>query len=145
MRSQDLLFVLVAAAIPVVEWPRTPPSIGMPSPRAVCPAWVETPSGVDCVDEATAQNLRLHSGDRIGNGRRGRMAPSRLAALAAPVDVNRATAEELASLDGVGPKLAARIVGARPFAVVDDVARVKGVGARRLSRLRERLTVALDE
>lgn len=72
-----------------------------------------------------------------------RMAADRLAAWRAPVDVNRATVEELASLDGIGPKLAARIVAARPFAGVEDVARVKGIGVRRLTRLRERLV--LDE
>ena len=71
------------------------------------------------------------------------MAPDRLAAWGAPVDVNRATVEELASLEGVGPKLAARIVAARPFATVEDVAKVRGVGRRRLARLRPRLF--LDE
>ena len=65
------------------------------------------------------------------------------AAFDRPVDVNRATVEELASLDGIGPKLGARIVAARPFRSVDDLAKVRGVGRRRLARLRPRLL--LDE
>ena len=71
------------------------------------------------------------------------MRPERLAAWGAPVDVNGATVEELASLDGIGPKLAARIVAARPFRRVEEVARVRGIGQRRLARLRPRLV--LDE
>jgi competence ComEA-like helix-hairpin-helix protein len=71
------------------------------------------------------------------------MAPARMAALGTVVDVNRASLEELASLDGIGPRLAARIVAARPFSSVDDVARVRGIGAKRLARLRARLS--LDE
>jgi competence ComEA-like helix-hairpin-helix protein len=106
---------------------------------------VETPGGVSCVDLVTAGELHIRSGDRLSNGGRRRMAPARLAALAAPVDLNLASLDELASLDGVGPKLAERIAAARPFATVDDVGRVRGIGVRRLLKLRERLTVALDD
>ncbi|HAD07671.1 MAG TPA: hypothetical protein DCE76_11000, partial [Anaerolineaceae bacterium] len=35
------------------------------------------------------------------------------------VEVNRATIEELASVPGIGPALAERIVAARPFNSVD--------------------------
>ena len=69
------------------------------------------------------------------------MDPARLAAWGAPIDLNRASPLELASLDGVGVRLAARIVGARPFATVEELARVRGIGARRLAALRPRLTV----
>jgi competence ComEA-like helix-hairpin-helix protein len=73
------------------------------------------------------------------------MAAARLAAWQLPVDVNHATLDELASLDGVGPRLAGRIVDARPFSSVDDLARVSGIGGHRVDHLRERLTVRLDE
>jgi predicted DNA-binding helix-hairpin-helix protein len=69
------------------------------------------------------------------------MAPRRLAALAVPVDLNRASLAELASLDGIGPKLAQRIVSARPFDSIDALAKVRGIGARRLAALRPRLVV----
>lgn len=69
------------------------------------------------------------------------MAPARLAAWSVAVDVNRAGAAELASLDGIGPKLAERIVAARPFVSIADVARVRGIGARRLDRLAPRLVL----
>lgn len=58
-----------------------------------------------------------------------------------PIDVNRAPAERLVALPGVGPVLAARIAEARPFATVDDLRRVRGLGAARLDRLRPLVTV----
>src|SRR4051812_28527763 len=112
-------------------------ALGRAGPAPPCRVPVErTGRGVACLDGAT----RLRAGDREGGGR---MAPDRLAAWSAPVDINGAGADELASLDGIGPKLAARIVAARPFRRIDDLADVRGIGRRRLARLRPRLF--LDE
>lgn len=56
------------------------------------------------------------------------------------VDVNQATAEELALLPGIGPSIAGRIVSDRSqrgsFASVDELRRVKGIGAATLERVR---------
>jgi competence ComEA-like helix-hairpin-helix protein len=63
-----------------------------------------------------------------------------------PLDLNRATPDELTTLPGVGPALALRIVQTREtggrFASVDDLRRVKGLTVTRLERLRPLLTVA---
>ncbi|HEY2744038.1 MAG TPA: helix-hairpin-helix domain-containing protein [Polyangia bacterium] len=116
---------------------RAPGALGRAGPPPPCAIPIERAGrGIVCAGTASA----YHAGDREGGGR---MAPDRLAAWGAPVDVNRATVEELASLDGIGPKLGARIVAARPFATVDDVSKVRGIGRRRLARLRPRLF--LDE
>jgi competence ComEA-like helix-hairpin-helix protein len=62
-----------------------------------------------------------------------------------PIDLNRATPDELTSLPGVSPALALRIVKAREttgrFASVDDLRRVKGLSVARLERLRPLITV----
>jgi competence ComEA-like helix-hairpin-helix protein len=62
------------------------------------------------------------------------------------IDLNRATAAELTRLPGVGPALARRIVDARdvggPFARVDELARVRGMSARKVEQLRALVTVA---
>ena len=61
--------------------------------------------------------------------------------VAPTIDANRATAEQLQTLRGIGPAMAARIIAERerhPFASLDDLARrVRGVGARRLRQWQE--------
>jgi competence protein ComEA len=56
-----------------------------------------------------------------------------------PVDVNRATAEQLQVLPGVGPATAAAIVTERelngPFSSFDDLERVPGIGPAKLAAL----------
>jgi len=49
------------------------------------------------------------------------------------VDVNTATLEALDTIIHIGPSRAAAIVSLRPFASVDDLVRVAGIGASRLA------------
>jgi competence protein ComEA len=57
------------------------------------------------------------------------------------IDINRATATELEVLPGVGPVLAARIVAYRdlhgPFAAVEDLLDVGGIGEAKLAAMRD--------
>lgn len=59
--------------------------------------------------------------------------------VASPINLNRATAEELQQLPGIGPVVAARIVALRMerggFAVPEELMEVKGIGAKTFSRL----------
>lgn len=61
------------------------------------------------------------------------------------VNVNRASAEELDALPGVGPATAAAIIEDRskhgPFRSVDDLQRVPGIGPATLARLRPLVVV----
>ncbi len=61
------------------------------------------------------------------------------------VDLNRATAAELERLPFVGPYMAGQIVAFRdrhgPFAAVDSLVRVPGIGPATLARVRGRLRV----
>ena len=70
------------------------------------------------------------------------MRTARLEALGVILDPNRAGVRELTSLPGIGPRLAEAIVAAGPFANVDGVARVRGLGPSRWARIRPRLAVA---
>ena len=58
----------------------------------------------------------------------------------APLDINRATRDELLALPRVGPVLAGRILALRDslgrFEAPEDLLAVKGVGERTLARLR---------
>src|SRR5262245_41877841 len=64
-----------------------------------------------------------------------------LATLELAVDVNRASVAELATIDGIGDKMAARIVASRPYASLDELLRVRGIGKKRLEKWRARLSV----
>jgi DNA uptake protein ComE-like DNA-binding protein len=67
-----------------------------------------------------------------------RMPPEQLAALEQPVDLNAASLDELASLPGIGPTIAARIVARRPYASIDELLDVDGIGPKRLAAIRPR-------
>lgn len=56
-------------------------------------------------------------------------------------DLNRAPARHLVLLPGVGPVRARAIVEERPFAGVDDLQRVKGIGPATVELLRGRVEV----
>lgn len=62
-----------------------------------------------------------------------------------PVDLNAASPEQLDALPGIGPALAARIVAYRdehgPFTEVEQLNKVKGIGARTLEKLRPLLVL----
>ncbi|MEM7605897.1 MAG: helix-hairpin-helix domain-containing protein [Myxococcota bacterium] len=60
-----------------------------------------------------------------------------------PLSLNGATPAELELLPGIGPRLAARIVAGRPYARVDELLAIRGVGVRILQQIRPLLT--LDE
>jgi len=65
------------------------------------------------------------------------MAPARLKVLSVPVLLNTATAEELDTLPGIGPKTARAIVEFREqngkFSKPDDLLQVPGIGPRKLA------------
>lgn len=52
------------------------------------------------------------------------------------LDLNVASKEALESIKGIGPALAERIIAGRPYAAVDDLLRVKGIGPKSLEKIR---------
>ncbi|MGR6874282.1 ComEA family DNA-binding protein [Pseudomonas sp. HK3] len=64
-------------------------------------------------------------------------------AVAAQIDINSASEEELSQLTQVGPKKAQEIIRHReangPFKTVDDLAQVKGIGIKTVEKNRSRL------
>jgi competence ComEA-like helix-hairpin-helix protein len=59
-----------------------------------------------------------------------------------PINVNTATRAELERLPGIGPVMAHRIYSGRPFASVEDLSRIPGVGGKTMERLRPFVIVA---
>lgn len=66
-----------------------------------------------------------------------------------PVNVNTATVAELTAINGIGPSKAQAIVEHReqngPFASVDDLEAVRGIGGKLMERLRPQVTVGAPE
>ncbi len=64
---------------------------------------------------------------------------------AKPVNVNKATLEELETVQGIGPTLGQRIIQYRdehgPFAKPDDLMNVNGIGGVKLEKIKTQITV----
>jgi competence protein ComEA len=58
-----------------------------------------------------------------------------------PIDINKCSETDLLKLPSIGPTLASRIMAARPFQSVDDLAKVKGVGAKIMAAIRPFVTI----
>ena len=52
------------------------------------------------------------------------------------LDLNIASKKELQSIKGIGPVLANRIIAERPYKTVDDLLKVKGIGPKKLEKIR---------
>lgn len=104
--------------------------------------------------ERLAPHLALGPGGGGGRARGAVTAPLRAARSAAPsanhqparaIDLNRATAEELEQVRGIGPALAARIIARRDevggFGRVEDLIEVRGIGPVTLQSMRGRFFV----
>ena len=52
------------------------------------------------------------------------------------IDINSATLSQLDGLTGIGPKYAQAIIDSRPYASVDDLLRVKGIGPATLQKIK---------
>ena len=73
------------------------------------------------------------------------LASQRAVAEGAPVNINPASATELAALQGIGPSKAQAIVDHREktgqFKSIDDLKLVRGIGDKMLEQLRPQVTV----
>jgi competence ComEA-like helix-hairpin-helix protein len=160
----SLLLLSVAARL---HWagapephPPVPPchhwvQIGPPDAPLICldthPEQRLRQAGVPPACLRPADLARLTPGDRLvvhaeahpPRCERRRMPAPLIQTLRLTVPVNQADAAELATLPGIGPRLAARIVASRrregPFRRPEELRRVRGIGPRLVARIRSRI------
>jgi competence protein ComEA len=144
--AQTRLLYLGWAALLLVclRAPAAPSLSPVASTIAPCPFPVERQdTGVLCLDEKEAAALGVKAGDVLPLTEKGeralgppaRMDPLRQLLLRVPIELNRATEEELMALPGIGPALAERIRAARPLRSAEDLHRIPGIGRRRAAQL----------
>lgn len=121
----------------------TPPDDGRPSLALLGESGIN--DGVSGSDADKADDL-LTSGGSGGtisrNARSSETGPSSTESivLSAKLDLNKATAQELDALPGIGPSLASRIIEQRRitggFRSVEDLLAVRGIGKKTLAKFR---------
>ncbi len=91
---------------------------------------VPTQGAVEPSEEGATQDARSTQSDGVINGK---------------VNINRASAEELQSLTGVGEATARKIIADReangPFATPEDLMRVSGIGEKKFAAMADSITV----
>jgi competence protein ComEA len=129
-----LAFVEVTGRVPhpgVYAFPK-PPTLGEVRAKAGAVGTTGDPDHI------------IPSGTRVeltpeGSYRLAAMSGAQLVTLGLPLDLNRATAEDLAAVPGLGPALAQRIVDYRqahgPFKQVPDLSAINGIGPQNLTKL----------
>jgi len=112
-----------------------------PAPPTLGEVWRKAGAGGNLPD----MDKKIASGSRVevttaGGYRLAAMPGAKLLTLGLPIDLNRASAEDLAAVPGLGPTLAQRIVGYRqahgPFKKMDDLEEVSGISPRNLPKLK---------
>jgi competence protein ComEA len=143
-RTLHPVFVEVAGPIPrpgVLVFPQ-PPTLS----QVLAQAGARAP--------AEEKERTIPSGSKIeitpdGQLHLGRMSGPQLMTLGLALDLNHATAADLAGLPGIGPVLARRIIDYRqnhgPFKTIDDLEQVSGIGPKKLALIKPYVCIEAKE
>ena len=137
LHSLLLKLVMFAMTLSVVGWIMwtLPHEMHASSPHAALPSAAETPGG-------SVEPVRSAAHDSPRSAQTAAVRETQL-------DLNRATVAEFERLPGVGPVLARRMAAYRTsvgrFQTVEDLRSVKGLGRKKLDRLKPLVTVGSSQ
>ena len=140
----SLAFVEVAGPVP------HPGVYSFPRPPSLREVWAKA----GAVGASSDSDKTIASGSRVevtpdSGYRVAAMSGAQLLTLGLPMDLNRATAEDLDAIPGIGPALAKSIVDYRqahgPFKKVEDLSEVRGIGPQNLQKLKPYLGLGSPE
>lgn len=119
-----------ALTAPVAPAPEPVPAAAPEQESAPVPAATVTPAQAAAIVPAAIDSEPAQTRQR----------PSAKAKTSAQrVSINRASATQIRSLQGIGHKMAESIIAQRPYRSINDLLRVKGIGMKRLEQLRAQL------
>ncbi len=155
-RSRDIALLLIAIFLLVIYFlkefyiPRGLTLIPIASPAPQTVFEVEDSTGVSKVYVYPEKKGEVKSGSKIvinkdGSTHEALMSGEKHLIFSIPIDINKAAAGDFEALPDIGPKLAERIIETREklggFKTVDDLKKVKGIGDKKLDKIRDKVTV----
>lgn len=147
LRSLLAKLAMLAATVAVVFWIgwSVPPSIGEGQRDKVQPAQEPANEASATVGPSAAAGRPVPQGLAANRKIGAKESAPSSGQSASRLDLNRATAEDLQGLPGIGPVLAKRVLDHRKslgsFRSVEELMQVKGIGRKKLASLRAHVRV----
>ncbi len=149
IKSLLLKLGMLSLTIGVVFWARwapPPPAHGSPSPadnQVVASRTMELEARESRSSSSSTQNVQ--GPNMVAVAQTEPLKPG----IRSRLDLNRASADELETLPGIGSVLAQRVIAFRKsagrFQKIEDLRAVKGIGAKKYDRLKSLVTVSAGD
>ncbi|MBI5328178.1 MAG: ComEA family DNA-binding protein [Deltaproteobacteria bacterium] len=155
-QSQNIALLIIAVFLAAIYFlnefyiHKEPAHIATVSSAEQAIVEIEDSSGNSKVYVLPKEKSEIKNGSKItinkdGSADTGFMSGEKRLIFAIPLNINKATAQDFEALPGIGPNLAEKIIETRKrldgFKTVDDLKKVKGIGEKKIEKVREMISV----